>query len=178
MTAWDTDLGRWRQQWWDYLRGGPVVQSAPTCVIRDPEGNPCTREAGHANAHDSGSYVFRIDPGEMWGPQGGAIPIPSPEPADEAFAREIALAHSAVDPVPAEPPTVWVDDVRDYGSDWDRVVGVVMRDREPNPAMVVIQTKPRDPVEGEVCDDEIEADAAVGVMPPAALVYAEPGGTA
>ena len=133
MTAWDTDLGRWRQQWWDYLRGG-------------------------ANS-----------PG---------FPDGSVETADDAFAREIALAHSAVDPVPAEPPTVWVDDVRDYGSDWDRVVGVVMRDREPNPAMVVIQTKPRDPVEGEVCDDEIEADAAVGVMPPAALVYAEPGGTA
>lgn len=78
MTAWDTDLGRWRQQWWDYLRGEPVA--------------------------------------------------PPVETADEAFAREIALAHSAV--------------------------------------------------EGEVCDDERDADAAVGVMPAPLVVYAPAGGEA
>ena len=33
-------------------------------------------------------------------------------------------------------------------------------------------------VEGETCPDEIEADAAVGIMPAAALVYAEPGADA
>lgn len=74
MTAWDTDLGRWRLAWVEYLRGGPVA--------------------------------------------------PPVETADEAFAREIALAHSAV--------------------------------------------------EGEVCDDERDADAAVRVMPAPLVVYAEP----
>ncbi len=83
MTAWDTDLGRWRQQWWDYLRGG----------ANSPE-----------------------------------IPDGSAESADEAFAREIALARSAV--------------------------------------------------EGEVCDDERDADAAVGVMPALLVVYAEPAADA
>jgi hypothetical protein len=78
VTAWDTDLGRWRLAWVEYLRGG----------ANSPE-----------------------------------IPDGSVETADDAFAREIALAH-------------------------------------------------------EICHDEIEADAAVGVMPPAALVYAEPGGVA
>jgi len=78
VTAWDTDLGRWRQQWWDYLRGG-------------------------ANS-----------PGFSDG---------SVETADEVFAEALELAH-------------------------------------------------------EVCRDEIEADAAVGAMPAAALVYAPPGGEA
>lgn len=83
MTAWDTDLGRWRLAWVEYLRGG-------------------------ANS-----------PGFSDG---------SVESADEAFAREIALAHSAV--------------------------------------------------EGEVCDDERDADAAVGVMPAPLVVYAPAGGEA
>lgn len=97
VTAWDTDLGRWRLAWVEYMRGGPV-----------------------------------------------AAPV---ESADEAFAREIALAHSAVDPHGMPMGLYSPDDVRAA-------------------------------VEDEVCDDERDADAAVGVMPVAALVYAEPGGVA
>lgn len=97
MTAWDTDLGRWRLAWVEYLRGGPVA--------------------------------------------------PPVETADEAFAREIALAHSAVDPHGLSMGLFSPDDIRAA-------------------------------VEGEVCDDERDADAAVGVMPAPLVVYAPAGGEA
>ena len=102
MTAWDTDLGRWRLAWVEYLRGG-------------------------ANS-----------PGFSDG---------SVESADEAFAREIALAHSAVDPHGLSMGLFSPDDIRAA-------------------------------VEGEVCDDERDADAAVGVMPAPLVVYAPAGGEA
>ena len=91
--------------------------------------------------------------------------------------------------VRTEMPTVWVDDVRDYRSDWDRVVGVVMRDREHSPAMVVIQTKPHDPTVAadeafareielarEVCEDA-EVDALTQPVPTVTLPFGGDGGS-
>jgi hypothetical protein len=123
--VWDTDLGQWRLDWWAYLRGDVVpVADAPLdpCGVLDPDGVPCRREIGHANAHDSGNYIFRLDAGEMWGPQGGAIPIPPPnspekpdgstEDADAAFLREIELAREVCeDQVKGDAATAFVPDV-------------------------------------------------------------------
>lgn len=79
-----------------------------------------------------------------------------PETADDAFAREIALAREVVYPVPADVP------IPSCGDCCEPLDG-----RESCTCL-----------QHEVCDDERDADAAVGVMPPAALVYAEPGGVA
>lgn len=129
MSAWDTDLGRWRLAWVEYLRARPP-QVAPS--DRGLYWRTETDEAGG----------FRLVPLHSLGP----LIIDESDTtvgADEAFAREIALAHSAVDPHGMPMGLFSPDDIRAA-------------------------------VEGEVCDDERDADAAVGVMPAPLVVYADP----
>lgn len=158
--AWDTDLGRWALAWRDYLRGEPTADG---CGVCDPWGNPCRREIGHANAHQSSAYIFRLDPGEMWGPDGGAIPVPPVasevsvgaesivEDADAAFAREIALAREAADPKGLLP---WLASLPDDG---DGTVGS--------------DAKYQQMLAEEACDEQIAADAATAFVPDVPLPF-------
>lgn len=97
--AWSTELGQWALAWRDYLRGQKWTPATPR-----PDGRPVFVPADCATC---GSPLRVVDlhnstpPDSVWHDEfecpkcldGVVLDVPPVESADEAFAREIALAH-------------------------------------------------------------------------------------
>lgn len=88
--AWETDLGQWALAWRDYLRGERRLEvddsrCPATHVTEAGDVEQCRYRLHHVGVTTDGWHA------DEWGH--GWLDAPVEESADEAFAREIALAH-------------------------------------------------------------------------------------
>lgn len=154
--AWDTDLGRWALAWRDYRRGVANPAPASSSPVVESDGDELAREIKAAlDAMDARMKAITL---------AGAPDAPvrlvglyawltsdANTAADEAFAREIALAHEVVDPKGLLP---WLASLPESG---DGTVGS--------------DAKYRQMLAEEVCDDAVAADAATAFVPDVPLPF-------